>query len=103
MSYLIFMDTFTNNHSMEKNNLKKVCHVIAHDNPMEFMRMLNEFCKGKKSVWYKINSTPIVTGMLNTPSGPVAQMKIITSAYLEWECTEEDFASFIFEQKTLLK
>lgn len=89
-----------------KNNLATneivAAHVIAHEEPMLFQAALDKFCAGKKVGNIVINSTPIMTGIQNVGGQHLAQMKIIISAYIQWSCTQDEYNSFLFEQKTML-
>jgi hypothetical protein len=78
-------------------------HVIAHAEPMTFQKQLDEFCKDKDVQSIDINTTPVMVGVMQGQGAHTASLQIITSAYVLWVCTKDEYNSFMFQQKTLIK
>ena len=76
-----------------------IAHVIADQSPENFRKQLEEFNSKYEIGICDISTTPIMIGAAQGR----ADMVVITSAYIEFTCTEEQAKSFNFQQKTLLK
>lgn len=77
-------------------------HVITNTDPMQFQKQLDEFCKTKEVQNIVINTSVVPTGMQLLGGKPNMQMTVIISAYIQWFCTQEEYDSFLFQQKTLI-
>lgn len=78
-------------------------YIIANEDAIKFYNDLKDFCKDKNIVECHINITPIMAGFANVGGQQVAQMKLISSAFLVWSTTQIELDSFLFKQKMLGK
>ena len=78
-------------------------HVIASDAPEHFLRDLNNFKSGKTIVKEIISTSAIIAGVQQAHGGAVGITKIVISAYLEFECTDEEAKQFRLHQSLLMQ
>jgi len=77
-------------------------HIIANNDPQVVvnaaLKFINEPVR-KKDIRLVYSTTPIMVGLL--PNGQ-ANIMVFTSCLVLWECTKEEWESYLFTQKTLL-
>lgn len=86
------------------NKTVVVAHVIASQDPQDFHRQLTNFQQGKNVLQVFISTSAVFIGGNQVGGGQLqAQMLIVTSAYIEFECTEEQERQFRVHQSLLIK
>jgi ribosomal protein L30E len=76
-----------------------IAHVIADQNPEVFRQKLEALNALYEIGICDISTTPVMVGAAQGR----ADMVVITSAYIEFTCTEEQAKTFRFQQQTLLR
>lgn len=93
---------------MQEAAKPKVCigHVISDQSPEQFRVLLDKFCSNPeyRIIQKHISTTAVMVGMQALGNGRgQANMVIVASAYIEFECTEEAAKQFHLHQSLLVK
>lgn len=77
----------------------KGTHVIANQVPHECTKEVEKFCKNKPDAVKTYSTNVVMIGANNVHGTVQAQMQIVTTCLIHWECTEDDWKSFQFSQQ----
>ncbi len=86
------------------NNKIEFAHIFTgEDDPNKFWHQLQNFKKGRKIIECVISTTPIIAGVIQQGTAQVAQIKMVSSAFIVWETTQEEVDTFLFNFKMGIK
>jgi small-conductance mechanosensitive channel len=75
-------------------------HILINTDPQKLEYEVNKFVKDKKEVEKHYSTTPLIVGVDKLGN---AQIHIYVSVFIKWECTNDEWQSYLFAAKTLIK
>lgn len=84
---------------MKEDKLMTGIHIIANQDPIKCQADIEDFTKQKKDVKLHYSTTPV---LMSAQHGH-ANLQIICTCLILWQCTEKEWQTHIFTQKTLIQ
>jgi hypothetical protein len=89
--------------SLDKNKIEFAHIFTGEEDPNKFWKQLKAFKKDRKIIECVISTTPIIAGVASQGGVQVAQIKMVPSAFIVWETTQEEVDTFLFNFKMGIK